>query len=480
MADIRQKRIVCFILGLMILACFGCKPGVVAAPAPTAEPVAFVTIAPMQESTPTPLPQLKFIFLFIGDGMGYAQVQAASDALSAAQQAPLCFLDFPVLGNVKTSTFDDVVTDSAAAATAMATGQKTFNGYLGLDAEKNRIPTVSETLRDAGRKIGLLTTVSLDHATPAGFFAHVDSRRSYAMITDDLLASGFDFFAGGGFHSTPDVKEYAEQNGYTFIRSFEEAPTGTDNKLILSSSLIFGDYGILPAIDGGARADWLKKATDLGISRLKNPDGFFMMVEGGRIDYFCHYNDAASFVAELLDYDKAVQSALSFYALHPQETLILVTADHETGDVSFTDGNRGALLNQTISSDNCEDTLVASCLAAKTPFEEALPLFVSAFGLEILTPNETALLKEAYYRTFANSAPGTTSDEEYGAYDAITTACIDLVAARAGVVFGSGGHTGKDVPLYALGIGSEFFGGSYENTTIHIAILQAVAAYPLY
>lgn len=481
-ADTLQKRIVCFILVLLTLASFGCEPGAVAAPAPTTEPITIVTSAPMQESTPTPLPQsqLKYIFLFIGDGMGYAQVQAASDALSAAQLDPLCFLDFPVLGNMKTTNIDDAVTDSAAAATAIATGQKTVNGYLGLDAEKNLIPAISETLRDAGRKIGLLTTVSLDHATPAGFFAHVDSRRNYAVITDDLLASGFDFFAGGGFHSTPDAQEYAEENGYTFIRSFEEAPAGADGKLILSSSLIFGDYGVLPAIDGGARTDWLKKATDLAISRLKNPNGFFMMVEGARIDYFCHYHDAASFVAELLDFNEAVESALAFYALHPQETLILVTADHETGDVSFTEGNRGALLLQTVSSDICDNTLVAACLAAKTPFEEALPLFVSAFGLENLTPDETAYLKEGYYRTMASSMPGNTSDEESGVYEAITTACIRLVAARAGIVFGSGGHTRKDVPLYALGIGAEFFGGSFENTNIHTAILQAVAAYPLY
>jgi len=174
-----------------------------------------------------------------------------------------------------------------------------------------------------------------------------------------------------------------------------------------------------------------------------------------------------------------VQSALVFYAMHPQETLILVTADHETGDVSFVEGDRAALLYQTISSDICDDTLVAECLAAKTPFEEALPRFAAAFGLSDLTTEETALLQEAYARSLANNAPGNTSDEEYGVYDPMTTACIDLVASRAGLIFGSGGHTGKDVPIYALGIGSEFFSGNYENTNIHDAILKAVAAYPL-
>ena len=476
-----QKTFVLLLLALLLVACIGCARGEETMPAATPEPIFIVTHAPQVESIPTPIPepQLKYIFLFIGDGMGYNQEQTACEALSADGREPLSFLDFPVQGSVKTNNVEGKVTDSAAAATAISTGQKTVNGFLGLDSGKNRIETIAEALRNLGRKIGILTTVSLDHATPAGFFAHVDSRRSYATITDDLFASGFDYFAGGGFHNTPDAPELALENGYALIHSFEEAPVSTEGKLILSSSLIFGDYGVLPAIDGGARTNWLKKATDLAITRLSVPEGFFMMVEGGRIDYFCHYNDAGSFVAELLDIDEAIRSALVFYAQHPQETLILVTADHETGDVTLREGDRAALLRQVISSDICDNTLVADSLAAKTPFEEALPLFVSAFGLDDLSKEETALLKEAYAKTIAKNAPGNTSNEESGVYEPITTACINLVAARAGVRFGSGGHTQKDVPIYAIGIGSEFFGGTYENTNIHDAIFQAVAQYPI-
>lgn len=476
-----QKRIAVLLLALLLATGFGCARVEAPSEVQSPVPVMIATGAPDQQSAPTPVPQpqLKYIFLFIGDGMGYAQIQAASDALSASGGEPLCFADFPVQGSQKTANADGGVTDSAAAATAISTGKKTTNGYLGLDPDKNRIETIAETLRNEGRKIGILTTVSLDHATPGGFFAHVDSRRSYAMITDDLFASGFDFFAGGGFHNTPDSADRALENGYTLIHSFEEAPASADGRLILSSNLTFGDYGVLPAIDGGARANWLKKATELAISRLTAPEGFFMMVEGGRIDYFCHYNDAGSFVAELLDFNAAVQSALAFYTQHPQETLILVTADHETGNVSFTEGDRAALLKQTISSDICDDTLVQQCLANKTPFEEALPLFASAFGLDNLTPEETAKLQQAYEKTYFGNQSGNNSDEEYGTYEPITTACIDLVAARAGLIFGSGGHTGKDVPVYAIGVGSEFFAGRYENTNLHDALLQAVSAYPL-
>ena len=478
---IRQKKTALWISVLLALVCLGCTHSVAPVPTPTLTPIVIAaeTNVPSAAPTPLPQPQLRYLFLFIGDGMGYAQVQSAAEALAADGREPLCFVDFPVKGNVHTSNIEGKVTDSAAAATAIATGKKTVNGYLGLDQDGNRLTDLSETLRDTGRKIGILTTVSLDHATPGGFYAHVDSRRTYDMIADDLFASGFDYFAGGGFHNTPDAADHAMENGYSLIHTFAEAPAATYDKLILSSSLTFGDSGVIPAIDGGERVDWLKKATDLGISRLDSPAGFFMMVEGGRIDYFCHYNDAASFVAELLDFNSAVQSALTFYEQHPSETLILVTADHETGSISLSEGDRAALLRQTISSDACDDTLVAQCRQAKTPTEEAIPLFAAAYGLTNLTSEEQSYLEKAYLHTLLNDLPANKSDEEYGVYEPITSACDKLVTARAGLSFGSGAHSAKDVPFYALGVGSEFFSGDFENTHIHDAILQAVAAYPL-
>lgn len=469
------------IAALSLAAVSGCSSGApsVELSVASASPIVIATPSPAPSPTPVPEPALKYIFLFIGDGMGPNQVQAANEALLAVGREPLLFLNFPVTGSIHTNNIQGETTDSAAAATAIATGTKTLNGYLGLDENGDRLTELSETLRDAGRKIGILTTVSLDHATPAGFYAHVDSRRTYDMIVDDLFASGFDFFAGGGFHDTPDAAEYAAENGYTILSSPNDVPSDAEDKLIVSSNLIFGDYGVLPAIDGGARAGWLKDSTALAIARLDNPSGFFMMVEGGRIDYFCHYNDAGSFVGELLDMNEALGAALLFYQAHPEETLLLVTADHETGDVSLEEGDRAALLRQTISCDACDDTLVEQCVGAKTPFSEALPLFASAFGLESLTADETAALKTAYTHTIKGDLSSNKSNEEYGVYEPITSACAKIVAARAGLRFGSGGHTSRDVSVYALGVGSEFFSGSYENTYLHDAILQAVAAYPV-
>ena len=475
-----RNRSLLLLAALLLVAMSGCG-GVAPAsvsPAPSSEPIVLVAPSAAPTATPPATPALKYIFLFIGDGMGQYQVQAANEALLADGREPLLFLNFPVVGTARTDNSVNTTTDSAAAATAIASGKKTANGYLGLDENKNRVTAISELLRDTGYRIGVLTTVSLDHATPAGFFAHEDSRRAYDMIADDLFASGFDFFAGGRFHNTPDFAEHAAENGYVILSSPSETASA-DEKVILSSNLVFGDFGVSPAIDGGARRGWLRDSTALAISRLENPNGFFMMVEGGRIDYFCHYNDAGSFVAELLDMNEAVGAALAFYAKHPSETLILVTADHETGDVTLSGGDRAALLRQTISCDTCDDTLVAECLRTKTPFAEALPLFTKAFGLDNLTPEETDALKKAYTHTLKGDLTSNKSNEEYGVYEPITSACASIVAARAGLHFGSGGHTSQTVSVYALGIGSELFKGFYENTKIHDAILQALAAYPV-
>jgi alkaline phosphatase len=482
---IPRNRIFALLSALILIAVFGCAPKSDTAAGPSDSPELFVisaptpTPSPEPTATPEPEPQLRYIFLFIGDGMSTPQIQAAAEALAAEDRAPLSFVDFPVCGFAHTNDVNGDVTDSAAAATAIACGQKTESGYLGLDKNGDRLVNFAETLRDEGRKIGILTTVSLDHATPGGFYAHVDSRRSYALIADDLFASGFDFFAGGGFHDTPNADTLAQENGYTLVHSPDDATAASDARTIVSSDLIFGDYGVLPAIDGGERTGWLEKCTSLAIGNLTQQNGFFMMVEGGRIDYFCHYNDAASFVSELLDFDQAVAAGVAFYEAHPYETLLLVTGDHETGKVSFVGGDRSALLRQTISSDECDDTLVADCVSNQTPFAEALPLFAAAFGLDALSEEETAYLETAYRHTLKGDLSASKAKETYGVYEPITCACADLVAQRAGLVFGSGSHSALDVPVYALGVGQELFAGEYENTYIHDGILLALEAYPL-
>ena len=180
--------------------------------------------------------EIKYIFYFIGDGMGTNQVLSAEMYRSAIQGEPLgrvqtLMTTFPYSGHASTYSKSNGITDSAAAGTCLATGSKTNNGILGLDADGNRLTTIAEDLKAQGWGIGIMTTVAIDHATPAAFYAHVKERNEYYKIGKQLCASGFDFFGGAGFHhpqgkhdnKSTNLYRLAEQNGYTIVRSFDEA-----------------------------------------------------------------------------------------------------------------------------------------------------------------------------------------------------------------------------------------------------------------
>lgn len=498
--DLSKKRFaqvfVCFLAAASALFPAGCKrtgnavptdadaPIVVSVRPAVSEPTAAPLLTPVFSPTPEPTPRLSYIFLFIGDGMGDCHISAVSEALAAAGKEPLSFVDFPVHGYAHTNDADGNTTDSAAAATAIATGTKTKDGYLGIDPSKARLTTVAETLQRSGRRVGILTSVGLDHATPAGFYAHVDSRRSYFDITRDLMASRFDYFAGGAFHTTEDVSPLAAESGYAFARTKAEAElVPADTPLIWANAELLGDYGLVPAIDvglnDGARKNLLADMLSLGLTRLTDERGFFVMVEGGRIDYFSHYHDAGSMAFELLDMDAAIRVALQFYDAHPLETLILVTADHETGKLTLSDGDRSALLSQSVSCDTFDDAFVAPWIEQKTTFEDALPTCLSLFAPGEPTEEEKAVLSEAYAHTIKGDLSEKERKSLYGVYEPITCALSELAAARAGLTFRSGAHTDVDVSVYAYGVGAEMFAGAYENAAIHDLIMQAIARYPL-
>lgn len=482
-----RRTVPFFLLSLGLFpALWGCASAPAAlspgdAPAPsvqlmaTREPEA----TPLPQATPTAQPVLKYVFLLIGDGMGPNQVSITNQALAAQGEQPLSFTDFPVQGELITNNVLGKTTDSAAAATAMATGTKTGNTILGQDPDGVRLTTVAETLRDRGMKIGVLTTVSLDHATPAGFYAHTEKRTNYEDITGCLFISGFDYFAGGGFHGDTDLTAPAKTNGYALTVGEAEADGAPAGKLISIGSSLKGDKGLQMAADAGVdgREGLLARNLRRGIDRLDGDSGFFIMTEGGRIDVACHYHDAGDMYREVLDFDRAVREAVAFYQAHPAETLLLVTADHETGDMQLTSGDPRVLAKQTVSCDLFDETSVPAFRAAKTPFETALPDIVSAFGLERLTAEETAYLKTAYRHTILDNLTGKELAEKYGSYEAVTSAAANLVAQRAGMAFLSDGHTGSNVTVYAMGPGAEQFSGIHENTFVHDGILAALDAY---
>lgn len=268
----------------------------------------------------------KNVILLIGDGMGLSEVSASF----FYNENQTNFERFSTIGLIKTSSFSDLVTDSAAGATAFASGVKTYNGAVGVDQDTTSVKTIVEQLVEREFGTGLISTSSIVHATPACFYAHSKSRRLYEDIALFLPKSGIDFFAGGGlefFNGRKDGIDLLEElklNGYE-LHTKRLPIKNTEKK----QAILLADDGMPKMLEG--RGDFLPEAANLALDKLsKNENGFFLMIEGSQIDWGGHDNDADYLLSELLDFDKTIGVALDF-AQQNGETLVIVTADHETG-----------------------------------------------------------------------------------------------------------------------------------------------------
>lgn len=265
------------------------------------------------------------IILMIGDGMGLAQISAASFLYGG-----LTLDQFLEIGLLRTSSGDDYITDSAAGATAYSTGEKTFNGAIGVGLDSLPRVTILELAEKNGLSSGLISTCSVTHATPGSFFGHRVNREMHVQIAEDFYKKGIDFVAGTGkpYFSLEKLK----QDGY-------ETYTGVSVPNWDKSKKQFWFYNdsIHPP-KANERGNWLAEMTKAGIQHLsQNKKGFFLMVEGSQIDWGGHDTDFNYTVSELKDFDLAIQVALEF-AKKDGNTLILVTADHETGGLSLDAG----------------------------------------------------------------------------------------------------------------------------------------------
>ncbi len=296
----------------------------------------------------------KNIILMIGDGMGLSQVSAAIYYKNGKPN----FERFSTIGLSKTSSASDLITDSAAGATVFSTGVKTYNGAIGVNQDTLAVPTIVEQLSTRGLATGIVATSSIQHATPASFYAHVKSRRMYEEITEFAPNSGVNFFAGGGlkfFNQRKDGKDLLaemEAKGYKVITDQLPQQPSESNELIL-----LAEDG-MPKM-GQGRGDFLPNATKLALEKLsKKEKGFFLMVEGSQIDWGGHDNDADYLIEALLDFDKTLGVALDF-AKQNGETLVIVTADHETGGFTLaSDGSDYNKIKPTFSTTGHSGTMV--------------------------------------------------------------------------------------------------------------------------
>ena len=303
---------------------------------------------------PVPDQGPRFVFLFIGDGMGKAHVEASIiDQAERGAPEGSVFEVFPVEGETATNNALGGTTDSAAAATALATGSKTLNGKINVNPlGKILQPTISRLSASAGRRVGVVSSVPLNHATPSAFYAFSDSRSDYYDIALQMLTSGFDYFGGGGIldprgegGTKPDIRDEAAKKGYRVLESRTElqALGSGDGRVIAFADPLDSDLSIPFLVDRSAGGQSLSDFVAAGIRILDNPQGFFLMVEGGKVDWASHDNDGPRMLGEMRDFDAAIRTALAFLKERPGETLVVVTADHETGGLSIADAGASIL-----------------------------------------------------------------------------------------------------------------------------------------
>ena len=373
----------------------------------------------------------KYVFYFIGDGMGFNHVSLTEYWLGYTQDVfdsrPLSFSAFPVLGWAVTHSESNLITDSAAAGTALSTGSKTKNGMLATGPDSTALESISYKIHDAGYKVGISSTVGINHATPAAFYGHNVNRGNYYEIASEIPASEFEFFAGGGaIESTGDdedrvsVYEAIEKGGYVIAEGMDDFAAkkdGAEKLMLLQKDGRLRTelpYAIDMKEDDMTQADLVRASIDFLYD--ENEEGFFVMSEGGRIDWASHGNDTKAVILETLSLSDAVAEAVRFYNEHPDETLIVVTADHETGGLTLS-------------------------------WEKGYNLYFDK--LEEISCSKDKVSEEERER-------------------------MNEISHEAHIGWTTGDHSGANVPVFAIGAGSGLFSGRMDNTDIPKRICEAM------
>ncbi len=488
--------------------------------------------------------QPKYVFFFLGDGMASAQIQATEAYLATryavdenlpvgpnAGELEAAYLlkpenrlhmsKMPFAGMQTTYDSFALQTDSASSATAFACGLKTRSGVIGMDDAKTRsYKSIAQLAHEQGKKVGILSSVSLDHATPAAYYASVANRNYMNNIASQLAATGYEFFGGGGLvapsgpktggDTSYDIWQLLNDNGYTVLENRADILALKQNpidKVVCINPILPGSSAMPYAIDKPAENLSLAEMTEVAIETLyqdrapcrpfrwgkpckpwkKDRNGFFIMVEGGKIDWACHANDAMAAIGDMIDFDNAIGKALDFFKKHPFETLIVVTGDHETGGMTIGHATTGykayydRLFGQVESFESFQANEWAAHKAAySTGYVYADPDNLSAngmidlmadyFGLDYAALNDyqKEKLEDAYDKSMcgSNDNSGAENTLLYGSYEPIIVTITHILNEQASLGWTSYSHTGVPVPVFAQGIEARAFAGFYDNTDI--------------
>ena len=446
--------------------------------------------------------QVKYVFYFIGDGMGVNQINVTETYLAALKGKigfePILMSSFPVVGMVNTYSATNGVTDSAAGGTALATGHKTKNGAIGmLEDLVTPCTSIAVWARNAGAAVGVATNVAITHATPSSFYGHQPSRNNYWEMGQDLCKSGFDFFAGADFHKPntkegePSLRDQARAAGYTILtggyKEYQKKGRKADKLILLQSDYQNEKLGSdhLPyALDQDQNDLTLEQIVRAGINYLmsKQKNGFFFQIEGGMIDYACHRNDIGNAINEVLDMDKAVRVAYEFYEQHPDETIIVISADHETGGLVMGRGpyelHTDLLKYQTRSIDETKWILREQYKKSPKRFtrDEVKKQLTAILGLDgpikIDQKQRERIGRRLDDLEKAIQEGGKVNDR----ISDLCETCKHILSEVTLISWASGGHSNGYVPVYAIGPGTDVFQGRIDNIEIAPAMAR-IAGY---
>ncbi|MBN2332164.1 MAG: alkaline phosphatase [Deltaproteobacteria bacterium] len=473
--------------------------------------------------------QLKYVFFFLGDGMANSHIQATEAYLTTVNggsatlatdllqpENRLNISKMPVVGMQTTYDAHALMTDSASSATAFACGLKTMSGVIGMDETKaTSYKSIAQLAHESGKKVGIISSVSLDHATPAAYYASVASRGSYGDIDIQLAESGYEFFGGGGLKvaNADDLRSY----GYEVLNDRDSIMALKDNpqdKVICINPWLQDSAAMPYDIDRPDTNLSLAEMTEVAIANLYakqqykqnhrrscnsyQNNGFFLMVEGGKIDWASHANDARATIGDMLDFDNAVGVALEFYNQHPYETLIVVTGDHETGGMTIGHATTAykahydRLLGQVNSfqyfgvnqwADHKASWAASTCPNVADPDNlqnnaEMLQLMYDVFGLDWdeLNDYQKEKLEDAYDKSLCGANDNTAAENQflYGSYNPIIVTITHILNEQASIGWTSYSHTGVPVPIFAQGVRDKLFAGFYDNTDIAKKLANAM------
>lgn len=436
--------------------------------------------------------QAKYVFYFIGDGLGINHIHG-TELYNAAVHTDmenggkLSFTKFPLRSYVTNHSASSLVTDSSAAATALASGVKTVNGYMGVDDKLQPKATLAERAADRGMKIGVATNVAVNHATPSAFYSHDESRSNYGSLFSQLLSSKVNFAAGStilckrtGF-TVEQLMEQAEGVGIKVLQNPKEvAKVRKKRVLLLSPNLDEQALKYANDCEEGdpTIVDYTAAAIDY-LQREADKDGFFLMVEAGHIDYCAHDNDAVTTFEEINHLSQSVQLALDFYNKHPEQTLIVVTADHETGGLCL--GYHDYYMHpQNLAWQRCSMVALTAKMrqmrdSGDTSWESMAELLKNELGFwsnVTLSEDEEKQLKECFENDFVGAATQVVS--LYNHNEKLASLAVGILNDHAQIDWISLDHTGMQVPLYVKGAGVEHFYECYDNTDVAKAVAKAM------